>query len=74
MGIEQEREFYEHDAGCPEENFTPTNERGMKTCLDCAGVFDAETGKGVSMTDTRFDENWDERRAAGAGWNDQRPE
>lgn len=56
--MEIEREYYIHDAGCSEKNFAETNERDLKTCLDCAGVFDAKTGKGVSVTDKRFDENW----------------
>jgi hypothetical protein len=71
--MEIEREYYVHDAGCPAVNFHPTNARGLKHCIDCAGIFDAETGKGVAVTDTRFDENLEERRAAGAGWNDGGP-
>jgi hypothetical protein len=54
---EIEREYYEHDADCSRKNFTPMNTRGLKTCLDCAGVFDVE-GKGVAVTDKRFDENY----------------
>lgn len=49
------REYYEHDAMCPANNFTELNTRGVKTCLDCAGVFDKD-GKGVAVTDKRFDE------------------
>jgi hypothetical protein len=55
--LEENREYYEHDALCDKKTFTPLNERGLKTCLDCAGVFDAE-GKGVAVTDKRFDENY----------------
>lgn len=51
------REYYQHDNLCPAKDFTPLNDRGLKTCLDCAGVFDKE-GKGVCLTDKRFDENW----------------
>lgn len=54
MDIEQERVYYEHDATCSEDNFTELNDRMLKTCLDCAGVFDA-FGKGVAVTDKRFD-------------------
>lgn len=57
-----EREYYQHDAMCPANNFTEPNERRMKTCLDCAGVFDAKTGKGLAITDKRFDEYPAERR------------
>lgn len=57
MGIEEQRVRYEHDANCSMENFTELNERGLKTCLDCSGVFDEE-GKGVWVTDKRFDEQW----------------
>lgn len=54
-----EREYYDHDSTCSkaDERFTPLNDRGLKTCLDCAGIFDAE-GKGVAVTDKRFDENY----------------
>jgi hypothetical protein len=51
------REYYEHDGMCPANNFTEKNARGLRTCLDCAGVFD-EAGKGVAVTDKRFDENY----------------
>lgn len=54
------REYYEHDGDCSKTNFTEKNARGLRTCLDCAGVFD-ENGNGVAVTDNRFDENWDER-------------
>lgn len=56
--MEQEREYYTHDGGCPANNFTNLNERRLKTCLDCAGVFDKD-GKGVATTDRRFDENYE---------------
>lgn len=48
------REYYNHDLGCPQKNFTEKNDRNLRTCLDCAGVFD-EDGKGVCVTDKRFD-------------------
>lgn len=59
--MEIEREYYQHDGGCPAKNFTERG-RGLKTCDDCAGVFD-EQGKGVATTDRRFDENYDEWKA-----------
>lgn len=52
--LEANRVYYEHDADCSKENFTSVNDRGLKTCLDCAGIFD-ENGKGVAVTDKRFD-------------------
>ena len=55
--MEIERVYYEHDANCDEKNFTETNDRGLRICLDCAGVFDKE-GKGVAVTDRRFDSNY----------------
>lgn len=57
MGIEELRVRYEHDANCSGTNFAPANERGLRTCLDCAGIFDSE-GKGVWVTDKRFDANY----------------
>lgn len=62
--MELEREYYAHDPGCPGNRFTEPNSRGLKTCLDCAGVFDADTGKGVATTDRRFDENYEDWLAA----------
>lgn len=58
------RERYTHDVGCDQKTFTEVNERGLKTCLDCSGVFDDKTGEGVFITDRRFDENYDEWKAA----------
>lgn len=52
--LESQRVYYEHDAACSQTNFTAENEKGLRTCLDCAGVFDA-SGKGVAVTDKRFD-------------------
>jgi len=52
---EDGREYYEHDSGCSRDNWSTANETGLRVCKDCAGVFDAE-GKGVSVTDKRFDE------------------
>jgi hypothetical protein len=48
---------YEHDANCDQKTFTQLNDRGLKTCLQCAGVFDA-AGKGVRPDDYRFDKNY----------------
>ncbi len=56
------REYYVHNSDCTKKNFHPTNARGLRTCKDCAGVFDTE-GKGVATTDKRFDENYEERKA-----------
>lgn len=52
--MEIERVYYEHDISCDKKSFHPANTRGLRTCKDCAGVFDAE-GKGVAVTDKRFD-------------------
>lgn len=52
-----QRTYYYHDAACSQENFTEVNPRGLRTCRDCAGVFDSN-GNGVAVTDKRFDENW----------------
>lgn len=55
--MEIEREYYIHDAMCDEKSFDDPNERGIRRCQDCSGFFD-ENGKGVAITDKRFDENW----------------
>lgn len=55
MGLEELRVFYEHDATCTGKDFHPANERGLRICKECAGVFDAN-GKGIATTDKRFDE------------------
>ncbi len=52
--MEVERVYYNHDSNCNKKNFTVINERGLRTCLDCAGIFD-EKGNGVATTDKRFD-------------------
>lgn len=57
MSLQDNREYYQHGASCDQKTFTELNERGLKTCIDCAGVFDKD-GKGVCVTDRRFDENW----------------
>lgn len=54
MDLEDQRVYYQHDSNCSEKNFTPLNGKGLKTCLDCASVFDKD-GKGVCVTDKRFD-------------------
>lgn len=63
--MEIEREYYVHDAGCPAVNFVQPdpNPRGLKHCIDCAGIFDVTTGKGVATTDKRFDAEYDIHRA-----------
>ncbi len=53
-----ERIYYEHDSNCSRKNFTEVNAKGLKTCRDCAGIFD-EKGKGVCVTDKKFD-SWRE--------------
>lgn len=58
MGTEIIREYYQHDALCPADEFTEPNDRGLQTCLGCNIVVDAKTKKGVAITDKRFDENW----------------
>ena len=55
--MEWERVYYIHDSKCSKTNFAPENERGLRTCLDCSGVFDKD-GKGVATTDKRFDANY----------------
>lgn len=55
--MEIQREYYSHDMGCDGDNFMEPNDRGLRTCNDCAGVFDKD-GKGVALTDKRFDENY----------------
>lgn len=60
--MEIEREYYTHDNACPQNRFTPLNARGLKTCLDCAGIFDEE-GKGVALTDKRFDAEYEVHKA-----------
>lgn len=49
-----ERVYYEHEAQCDKKSFHPANARGLRTCKDCAGVFDS-AGNGVAVTDKRFD-------------------
>lgn len=51
------REYYEHGPLCDGETFGPVNARGLKQCVDCAGIFDEE-GKGVCITSKKFDENY----------------
>ena len=51
---------YEHDSNCSKKRFTALNDRGLKTCLECAGIFD-EKGNGVRVDDYRFDKNYEER-------------
>lgn len=55
MGIEELRVRYEHDGNCSKTAFHPPNPNGLKQCVECAGIFDA-AGKGVWVTDKRFDE------------------
>ena len=54
MFLEDDRVYYTHDSNCSEKNFTELNDKGLKTCLDCAGVFD-ENGNGVCVTSKKFD-------------------
>lgn len=63
MGIEELREYYRHTPECTEKDFEPFNERGLRRCKHCSGIFNAK-GDGVATTDRRFDENYDEWLAA----------
>ena len=54
MELEDGRVYYEHDANCSGTIFTPVGDRGLKKCLDCAGIFKAD-GTPVAVTDKRFD-------------------
>lgn len=56
-----ERIYYEHNFDCTKERFEEKNARGLRTCIECAGVFD-ENGKGVAVTDKRFDEHYEIRQ------------
>lgn len=49
--------IYQHDPLCPAKRFTPPNPRGLRTCLDCAGIFDA-AGKGIDVLDRRLDADY----------------
>lgn len=53
--------YYEHEIQCSGTNFTDLVD-GVKTCLDCAGIFDAD-GKGIAATDKRFD-SWRQDESA----------
>lgn len=49
------RVYYEHNASCRKDKFLEPNAKGLKTCIDCAGIFDKD-GKGIAVTDKRLDE------------------
>ena len=52
---EYEKVFYFHDPGCdPKKDLSTPNDRGLRNCRGCAGMFDEE-GKGVLVNDKRFD-------------------
>lgn len=53
--MEIQRLYYEHGPLCDGETFTELNEKGFKTCLDCAGIFDKD-GKGLAVTSNKLDE------------------
>lgn len=53
--LEDNRVYYQHDANCSTKNLSPENEKGLRTCLDCAGIFRADGKTGVAVTDKRFD-------------------
>lgn len=57
MSLQDRREYYEHNESCDQKTFTEPNDRGLRTCLDCAGIFD-EKGKGVAVTTSKLDENY----------------
>lgn len=54
VGIEEQRVYYNHEPGCDDDDLGQPNARGLRTCNNCAGVFDAE-GKGVAVTSKKFD-------------------
>ena len=54
MGLEENRVYYQHELWCTTDNWAPEETNGMRTCLDCAGVFDKD-GKGVCVTSKKFD-------------------
>lgn len=58
VNLEEGRMYYVHDAGCTEKDFEEPNEKGLKRCRECSGIFDKD-GKGVAVTDKRFD-SWRE--------------
>ena len=57
VDLEANREYYQHGPLCDGKTFTELNERGVKTCIDCAGIFDKD-GKGIAVTSKRLDANW----------------
>lgn len=56
MDLTENRVYYEHDANCTPV-FKEPNDHGIRQCLECAGFFDKD-GKGVAVTDKRFDERY----------------
>lgn len=57
------RTYYTHSSECSAKQFYEPNARGLRICKECAGIFD-EDGKGVAVTDKRFDENYEAQKAA----------
>jgi hypothetical protein len=53
--MEHERIYYQHSNECSGKAFLEPNENGLKTCIHCAGIFDAD-GKGIAVLDKRMDE------------------
>lgn len=46
---------YEHNVSCSKSNFLEPNDRGLRTCVDCAGIFD-EKDVGIIITSKLMDE------------------
>lgn len=55
--LEDRREYYVHNESCSGKNLMEPNERGLRTCIDCAGIFDAK-GNGIAVTSKKLDENY----------------
>lgn len=54
--LNDQRTFYEHDIECKiPEDLMPVNERGLRGCKGCAGVFKADGVTGVATTSKLFD-------------------
>lgn len=55
-----QREFYEHDSTCTRTNLSETNEKGFRTCYDCAGIFKEDGKTGIAVTSSLLDEARDD--------------
>lgn len=52
--MECDRVYYFHSIECTTTEYLEPNANGLKTCVHCAGIFDAE-GKGIAVLDKRLD-------------------